>query len=76
MRGGLGVHCIPLIQTNAGQSVSNCGVGKVLHSLIEFLCLGKVTSAKTKPAKCEVWDVLRFLLAKHNSHMNDSSLTN
>lgn len=50
-----------------GQSASNHGIGNVLHSLISFLCLGKMTPAKSKLAKCEVCSILQFLTAKHYS---------
>lgn len=34
--------------------MSNRGVGKVHRSLIDFLCLDKMTASKTKFARCEV----------------------
>lgn len=43
------------------------GIGNVLRSLIGFLCLGKITPAKSKLAKCEVCTILLFLTAKHYS---------
>lgn len=43
------------------------GIGNVLRSLFGFLCLGKMTLAKSKLAKCEVCTILRFLTAKHYS---------
>lgn len=62
-----------IVQTNAeGQLALNCVIDKVLHSLVDFLCLGKMTAVKVNPAKCEVCDVITFLKAKHyslgNSH--------
>lgn len=37
------------VRTNAeGQSVLNYGIGKVLSLFVEFLCLGKMTCAKTE----------------------------
>lgn len=48
-----------------GQSMPKCDTGKVLSSLINFMCLSKMTAPKTKPAKHEVRDVLRFLTAIH-----------
>lgn len=57
-----------IVHTNEeGQSASNHGIGNVLRSLIGFLCLGKMTPAKSKLAKCEVCSILRFLTAKHYS---------
>lgn len=56
------------VRTNAeGQSVLNYGIGKVLSLFVEFLCLGKMTCAKTEPTKCEVRAVLWFLMTKHYS---------
>lgn len=41
-----------LVQANLeGQLVSNDGIGKVLLSLNDCLCLGKITDAKTTAAK-------------------------
>lgn len=50
-----------------GQSTLNCSIGKVLRSLIELLCLGKLTGAKTKLAKYQVCAALRFITTKHYS---------
>lgn len=47
-----------------GLSVLNRGIGKVLCSLLDFLCLSKMTVAKAKPAKCEVCAVLQVITAK------------
>lgn len=51
-----------LVQT-LGKSAPNFGIGKVLCLLIEFLCLGKVTAAKAKLAKCEVHAVIQVIMA-------------
>lgn len=47
-----------------------CGFGKVLCSLTDFLNLGKSTAAKTKLTKCEVRAVLLVLMAKHYPLVN------
>lgn len=47
-----------------------CGFGKVLRSLTDFLNLGKSTAAKTKLTKCEVRAVLLVLMAKHYPLVN------
>lgn len=54
-----------LVQT-LGKSAPNFGIGKVLCLLIEFLCLGKVTAAKAKLAKCEVHAVIQVIMATHS----------
>lgn len=53
---------ITLVRTTAeDQSASRRGTSKSLRLLIDFLCRGKITAAKTKPAECEVCAVLRVL---------------
>lgn len=55
-----------LLQTNAdGQLALNCGIGKVLHSIVDFLCHGKMTNAKIKPTKSKVRVVLQVLTTTH-----------
>lgn len=41
-------------------------LARCIH-LFVLVCLGKMTAAKTKPAKYEFCSVLRFLMAKHYS---------
>lgn len=48
-----------------GQSATSRRIGKVLRTLVDLLCLGKKTTAETKPTKREVRSVLRVLTVKH-----------
>lgn len=66
-----------LVQPNAeGQTVSKPGSTKVLRTIVDFLCKGKITSVITNPAKGEVHTVTVFTVkyckkqvftAKHHS---------
>lgn len=57
-----------LIQMIAeSQLVSIRGIIKVPRVLVDFLCLGRMTAAKTKPAKYEVVCCLNSLRTKHYS---------
>lgn len=49
--------------TQECQSALNCGIIKVMHSHIDFLCLGKKTAEKTKPIKYVYHAVLQILMA-------------
>lgn len=52
-----------LLQTNArGQSASSHSISKVLHPLIYFLCLDKMTAAIRKPAQRKMHDVWYYTL--------------
>lgn len=57
-----------LVQTNAeGQTVSKPGSTKVLRTIVDFLCQGKITYVIKNPAKGEVHTVKQVFTAKHHS---------
>lgn len=63
---GVGIASpLPYRRLIAGQSTSNNDIGEVLCSIVECLSLGKMTSAKIKPAKFRVRAALRFLTVRH-----------